>query len=309
MTRDNEPTDDLVQPFQLESSSLRGRLVRLGPALDIILHQHAYPDAVGGLLAEAMTVAAALGTSLKYDGVFTLQAKGDGPVKMLVTDVASDGGIRGYAQYDAARLKDVKAGNRLLGNGYLAFTVDQQVKEDRYQGIVELEGETIAAAVQHYFRQSEQIQTGIMAAVHRDDMGRWRGGCLMLQRIPREGGILPRAESTIDTSHEDDWHRAMLLMGSCTPAELTSPALDANELLYRLFHEEGVRVYDPHAFRHQCRCSETRVENMLKSLPMKEVEALAINGLVSVTCEFCNKSYAFDEKRRRKLFAEQIGKV
>jgi molecular chaperone Hsp33 len=298
-----QPIDDFVQPFQLESSNLRGRLVRLGPALDLILHQHAYPHVIADLLAQALALAAALATSLKYEGVFTLQAKGDGPVRLLVVDVASDGGIRAYAQKsEDADFATALAGISLLGHGFLAFTVSEQKKDDRYQGIVELEGKNLAEAVQHYFRQSEQIPTGILAAAHRDGNGRWRAGCLMLQRLPREGGLLPRHEMESGLALDEDWHRAMLLMGTCTPAELTDPALSAADLLYRLFHEEGVVVYPPHPFRHQCRCSEVRVENMLRSLPRAEVEELAVDGIVTVTCEFCNKSYTFDEDRRQGLY-------
>jgi molecular chaperone Hsp33 len=305
MPDSTELTDDLVQPFQLESSNLRGRLVRLGPSLDVILHQHAYPIAIGSLLAEAVCLASALAASLKYDGVFTLQAKGDGPLRMLVADVTSDGGLRAYAQraedmnVDFAHLK---ADTKVLGKGFLAFTVSQKNKDDRYQGIVELEGESLAEAVQHYFRKSEQISTGILAAAHCNELGHWRGGCLMLQRLPSEGGMLPRHEIVGEAAGDDDWHRAMLLMGSVTPAELTDASLSANDLLYRLFHEEGVRVYEPHGYRHQCRCSEERVEGMLKSLPRNEVEHLAVNGVVTVTCEFCNRSYIFDEKRRKQLY-------
>jgi molecular chaperone Hsp33 len=303
---------DLVQLFQLESGSFRGRLVRLGPALDIILHQHAYPHSVGGLLAEAMVIAAALGTSLKYEGVFTLQAKGDGAVRMLVADVTSDGGIRGYAQFVGEQLgtdPDQQVKNtKLIGKGYLAFTVDQQRKDDRYQGLVEMQGNNLAEAVQHYFRQSEQLPTGIMAAVRRDDHGRWHGGCLMLQQMPRsggiEGGIARGIAHDVDTAVEDDWYRCMMLMGTCTENELTDPTLEPNALLYRLFHEEGVRVFDPHLFRHQCRCSEERVKGMLKSLPRAEIEELAINGVVDVVCEFCNKSYKFNKAQREELYVE-----
>ena len=308
--RDNSILEeDRLQPFQLESSSLRGRLVRLGPTLDLILRQHAYPLPVAGLLAEAMAVAAALSAALKYEGVFTLQAKGSGMVKLLVADVTHDGGIRAYAQFDkekvAALPANAKADTKLLGKGYLAFTVDQKNTEERYQGIVELEGGTLAEAVQHYFRQSEQLPTGIVAASRQDQHGRWHGGCLMLQKMPREGGIMAeRGETPSDISLGEDWHRAMLLMQTCTPVELTEPGLDPDELLFRIFHEEGVRVFDPHFFRHQCRCSEERVRGMLKSLPRKEVEELTIKGVVEVTCEFCNKSYAYDKKQRDELFGK-----
>ena len=296
------PHNDLVQPFQLESNYLRGRLVRLGSTLDTILGQHAYPDSVGHLLGEAVVIAAALGTSLKFEGLFTLQVKSEGAVRLLVADVTSDGGIRAYAQHQGleALSKDVP----LIGKGYLAFTVDQKLKEDRYQGIVALEGDSLSEAVEHYFRQSEQLPTGIIAAVSRNEQGHWHGGCLMLQRMPRDGGVsndnLPPEGAP---SAEDDWNRAMMMLRTCKPDELTNPFLTPDKLLTRLFHEDGVRVYEPHRFRHQCRCSQDRVENMLRSLPRDEVETMAIDGVVSVTCEFCNRGYVFDEKARHSLYA------
>jgi molecular chaperone Hsp33 len=294
--------DDLVQPFQLESSQLRGRVVRLGPALDQILRQHAYEAPVARLLGEAVVLAAALGTSLKYEGVFTLQAKGDGAVRMLVADVTSDGDMRGYAQLTEG-VHTMSGNARLLGKGYLAFTVDQKNAADRYQGIVELSADTLAEAVQHYFRQSEQLPTGIVAAVRQDTEGRWRGGCLLLQRMPREGGTLPQNKNA--EVAEDDWRRAMLLMETCGVNELTDTKITANDLLFRLFHEEGVRVFDTHVFRAQCRCSEDRVTNMLRSLPRDEIETMTVDGVVSVTCEFCNHTYAYDKQRRDELY--QVG--
>ena len=288
---------NFVLPFQIEGNQLRGRLVRLSGTLDIILAQHNYPAAVGQLLAEAMVIAAALGNTLKYDGLFTLQVKSDGPVSLLVADVQSDGGIRAYARYDADRL--AAANGKLLGSGYLAFTVDQPLRADRYQGIVELQGDGLAVAVQHYFRQSEQIATGIMVAALQDATGHWHGGCLLLQQIPKEGGFRPAN----DTGREDDWHRAMLLMETCTPQELIDATLPAEDLLFRLFHEDGVRVYEPKEFRHECRCSEAKVVNVLRSLPPAEVEAMAVDGVVSVNCEFCNRSYLFDAAQRQEIFA------
>ena len=291
--------DNIVRSFQLETSSLRGRSVRAGDVLDVILHQHAYPETVGVLLAEAIVIGIALASSLKYDGVFTLQAKGDGAIRLLVVDVTSDGGVRAYAQFDKDKLGDLPADTRLFGKGYLAFTCSPQGSAGEYQGIVALEGGTLAEAVQHYFRQSEQVPTGIVAAARSDAQGKWRGGCLLLQRMPREGGI----NVEIISPESEDWMRAMTLMGTCTSAELTDVALSVEALLFRLFHEEGVRVFEPQPLRHECRCSQTRVENMLRSLPRAEIEALAVEGLVTVTCEFCNKNYAFNEKALGRLYA------
>src|SRR5947208_8530031 len=194
-------SDDLVQPFRLDPFALRGHLVRLGPTVDRILSQHAYPDPVAAILGEAITLAIVLAGALKYDGIFTLQTKSDGPVRLIVADVSTEGAVRGYAQYDRERLAGVPAQGagrspsvpELIGRGYIAFTVDQGEHTERYQGIVELIGATLAECAQHYFRQSEQIQAGIKLSAARSgppgpNGHAWRAGGLMLQRVPPEGG-------------------------------------------------------------------------------------------------------------------------
>jgi molecular chaperone Hsp33 len=281
--------DDIAFPFQLDVSSLRGRLVRMGSSLDEILSRHDYPSPIAKLLAETTCLAATLATALKYEGVFTLQTKSDGAVRFLVADVTGEGGVRSYAQFDPAKLE---AGNELIGAGHLAFTVSGDDVEKRYQGIVPLSGGNLAEAVQNYFRQSEQIPTGLLAAAARDENGKWRGGALMLQRMPREGGNAIAS----DTSVEDDWIRAMTLMQTCKAEELTDPDLSGEELLFRLFHEEEVRVYEPKPLFHKCRCSEERVRGMLAGMPKEDVAALAVNGIVEVTCEFCNRAYPIPVK-------------
>jgi molecular chaperone Hsp33 len=293
-------TDDLVQPFQVDPFGLRGRLVRLGPLLDEILTRHAYPEPVAAMLGEAIALAAALAGALKYAGVFTLQTKGDGPIGMLVADIASDGAVRGYAQFDAAKLDKAMAGGdvagsvpRLMGAGYLAFTVDQGEHTDRYQGIVELQGASLADCAHHYFRQSEQVEAGIKVAVARirggDGTVRWRGGSLMIQRLPPEGETLRREAA------EEGWRRAVILMSSSTSAELVAADLTPEQLLFRLFHEDGVRVYRRHPLLARCRCSRQRVETVLRMLPADEVAQMKVDGRVTVTCQFCSAAYGFDE--------------
>ena len=297
------PSDDLVQPFGIEASGLRGRLVRLGPMLDTILGRHEYPAPVAELLGQAIALAVALASALKYDGIFTLQTKGDGPVKLLVVDVTTDGAVRGYARFEAdavARLGSEESGRaqlkgpvpRLLGSGYLAFTVDQGEDTERYQGLVALEGATLADCVHHYFRQSEQIATAIKVAIDRGADGAWRGGALMIQRLPQEPETAPAGEAE---ARDDGWRRALVLMGSSTAAELTDSALSPDRLLYRLFHEDGVRVFRRHAVRAQCRCSRARIERVLHSLPAADRAGLGEpDGTLTVTCEFCNTRYRFD---------------
>ena len=288
-------TDDVVQPFQLDPFALRGRLVRLGPAIDRILSQHDYPEPVAALLGEAITLAVMLAGALKYDGIFTLQTKGDGPVRLMVADVKTDGAVRGYAQYDAKRLGEIAMvdGNpsvpQLLGSGYIAFTVDQGDDTERYQGIVEIVGTTLAECAQHYFRQSEQLQAGLKLALARSgEGGAWRAGGLMVQRVPPEGGHARVAEDV-----EDAWRRVMVLMSSATAAEMVAPDLPPRRLLWRLFHDDGVRVYDTHAVEARCRCSRERVAGILRSFPADDIDDMRKDPVTTVTCEFCNTTYEF----------------
>jgi len=291
--------DDLVQPFRIDPFALGGRMVRLGPTIDRILSQHAYPEPVAAMLGEAITLAVVLAGALKYEGIFTLQTKGDGPIRLMVADVSTSGAVRGYAQYDAAKLEAALSGARvgvpsvpgLVGSGYIAFTVDQGEDTDRYQGIVELAGATLAECAQHYFRQSEQIQAGIKLAVGRAGrLGTWRGGGLMLQRVPPEGGY-----GVIADDVEDDWRRAMVLMSSATAEELVDPDLPPHRLLFRLFHEDGVRVYETHPLEARCRCSRERIEGILRLFSPDELDDMRQQGVTTVTCQFCNQSYVFDE--------------
>jgi molecular chaperone Hsp33 len=290
-------TDDFVLPFQIEASRLRGRIVKLGPAIDEILTRHDYPPTVARFLAETATLAVLLASMLKYEGIFTLQTKGDGPIRLMVADVTSVGDVRAYAQFDpealakAERDVDIAPAAALLGKGYIAFTVDQGQDTDRYQGIVELYGKTLTDCVQHYFRQSEQIDTGLTVSVDREvkpdgTPGQWRTGGIMIQRLPQEQGL-------VASDKEDDWRRAMVLMASVTGDELLSTDLAASDLLYRLFHEDGVRLFTAKPLRAFCRCSEGGVRGMLRSFPAEEWRDMAeADGQIHVTCEYCSRVYA-----------------
>ncbi|RDD61556.1 Hsp33 family molecular chaperone HslO [Ferruginivarius sediminum] len=296
--------DDIIQPFMLESSGVRGRLVRVGEVADTIIRRHDYPEPVARLLGEMLALAGLLSAMLKYEGIFTLQTSGDGPVRLMVVDFTSEGAVRGYAQYNAEEVAraapDAAGGNadvlRLLGSGQLAFTVDHAGAKEQYQGIVELQGRTLAECMHHYFQQSEQIASGIRLYADRvreaDGAARWRAGGLILQRLPEEAG----AKDLEGIDEDDAWRRAVILMSSCTNRELCDPALTPYELLFRLFHEDGVRVYESHGLEDRCRCSRTRVANVLRAMPAEEMSDLkADDGTVQVTCQFCNRLYVFDD--------------
>jgi molecular chaperone Hsp33 len=295
--------DNLLRPFQLERSTLRGRVVRLGDLVDRVLTRHDYPEPVGRLLGELFVLAATLAGGLKFDGTFSLQIRSDGPVSLMLADCTNEGAMRGYARYDDARVAAAPRGDveALLGRGHLAFTVDQNQAGQAYQGIVELSGPTLTDCMQTYFRQSEQLKTGLKIAVDRIEAGegaRWRAGGIMIQRLADEA----RSDLGQDGA-EEDWRRTMLLLATATGAELVDPHLPPERLLWHLFHQEGVRVFTPVALRFGCRCSRERVENMLRRFPEDELDDMKDDdGDVVVTCQFCNLDFRFDDAQLARLY-------
>ena len=305
-------SDDLVMPFATRLNGMNGRLVRLGPAVDTILTQHNYPDAVSVALGEALVLVALLGSALKFSGQLILQTKTDGPLSLLVADYVAPGHLRGYASADATRVASAAASAgtpdekqaRLLGNGYLAMTIDPGGDMDRYQGIVALEGDTLGSAAHTYFRQSEQLPTLIRLSVARHFAGgawRWRAGGLMIQQIARGGGLEAAAhasgedrDASLEGEHDEDWNRIKLLAATVENHELIDPTLSPQRLLYRLFHEEGVTARDPSPLIAQCRCSRERLLGVLQNF---DAAALADmrdeNGRLTATCEFCSTVYDY----------------
>jgi len=310
---------DFVLPFQLDASGLRGRFVRMDGAADEILSRHAYPDAASKLVGEAIALTAALSATVKFEGKFTLQAQADrnavggSAMRTLVADVDAGGRLRGYAAFDADAVNALPPDAslaRMFGGGYLAFTVERGGGQGRYQGIVPLEGESLAQSVHHYFRQSEQIPTGLRLACARDDAGKWRAAALLVQRVPDTGGEaigggsaavpLPDPETWED---DEGYMRAIALLATLGAEEMLSPDLPAEQLLYRLFHEDGVRVWDATPLSGKCGCPTNKFQDLLQRLPQTEVEDCKVDGVVSVTCEFCGKTEHFDDAALKQLFA------
>ena len=321
-TGSTNPVDDLVQPFVIEKSGVRGRLLRLGAPVDTILTRPGYPRPVARLLAEMLALTGVLASTLKYDGVFTLQLKGEGPVRTMVADMTSDGALRGYAGFDPAGLAELEAElgpvadaeepldvRRWLGKGHMAFTVDQGPNTQRYQGLVELSGPSLADCLLHYFRQSQQINAGILLAAAPPDSelggDGWRASALLIERVPEAGGHRSPSDDLTEISGED-WNRALILTASCTRAELLDPALPPNNLLYRLFHEDGVRVFPPRPLSVGCRCSLDKVENILRSLGRDAIDEYKVEGEVVMTCEFCAQDFRFDDAALDRLYARHV---
>ena len=301
--------DDHVLPFSVEGADVRGRAVRLGPLVDQVLRRHAYPEAVSQLLGEALTLVVLLGNSLKFKGSFSLQTKGDGPVPMLIADYTTGedtqpGHVRGYAVYDKDTdfAKYENSFSRLTGSGYFALTADPTGAE-RYQGIVALDGESLAHCAERYFQTSEQIPTAIRLSVGRsytraaqrmapeETAGQWRAGGILIQHLPKTA-LEARAPEDSADEHED-WRRCRILMQSATDAELIDPDLTNETLLYRLFHEDGVRVFPGQRVDFGCRCTRDRLAGVLIQYSRQVLEELLQDGHISGSCEFCNETYRF----------------
>lgn len=310
LNHDRPPVPDLVvprgvQPFHLARRPVRGRLVRLGPLAEAILTRHDNPAPVAALMGQALALAAGLAAALKFTGSFSVQAKGDGPVPMLLADCTDQGALRGYARAEPERLAALDGGRAegqpgaaaLLGKGYLAFTCDQGPEMDRYQGIVAIEGATLSDMTGHYFRTSEQLRTHVHLAAAPTPQG-WRAGALILERVAGAGGI---GEELDPTAQEEAWRTAMALAATLTDAELLDDALPAAALLGRLFASEGGLVLDrARALSYGCRCSRSRLAGVLEGFPPEDLDHMVqADGAITMTCEFCNLGFRFERSEVR----------
>jgi molecular chaperone Hsp33 len=287
--------DDIVAPFQIDSQPVRGRIVRLGPAIHEVLTRHAYPEPVANLLGEACALAALVGASLKFEGRLIVQAQGSGPVAYVVADYDTSGALRGYCRFDAERVAEASSGfsrpgaHTLLGEGVFVMTIDQGPRMDRYQGVTRIEGETLALCAETYFAQSEQTPTRVRLAVGQADDGDgpwWRAGGLLIQNI---------AEDDARGSTREAWLQAQAVFETLGEDELIDPMLAGERLLYRLFHEQGVRVFEPKPLTGFCRCSEEKILGMLRTFPPEErAQMVEADGQIRVTCEYCSRVYTLE---------------
>jgi molecular chaperone Hsp33 len=286
-------SDDAVTAFQIEGEPVRGRLARLGPAIDEILRAHDYPEPVANLLGEACALAALVGSNLKFKGRLIVEARGNGPVRFVVADYDTSGGLRGYCGFDPEAVEEATQGfvrpgaKSLLGEGHFMMTVDQGPDMDRYQGVTAIEGETLALCAEQYFAQSEQTPTRVRLAVGQaasKDGGQWRAGGMLIQSV---------AEDDARGSTTEAWVRTQAFFETVGEDELVDPELSSQQLLFRLFHEDGVRVFGAQPLRAFCRCSQERIESVLKSFdPAERSDMVEADGQIHVTCEYCSKTYS-----------------
>jgi molecular chaperone Hsp33 len=301
------PVPDLVVPrailpFHLDERPVRGRLVRLGPLVDALLSRHDYQPAIAQLSGEAMALTAGLAAALKFEGSFSLQAKGDGPVSLFLADCTNAGALRGYAKVNQERLAGLEALNAatLLGKGYLAFTCDQGPDMDRYQGIVAIEGETLTDMTGEYFRNSEQLDTYVKLACAETPNG-WRASALLMERVAGAGWL----DQQMDQEQQQEaWQTATILARTISNEELLDDTLSGEQLLHRLFHAEGLRLDRPKPLSYGCRCSRERLLNVLGGFSTDDLDHMADEGTITMTCAFCNYDFRFD---RNALPAREAG--
>lgn len=295
----NIMTDDQIAAVQIGGGEVRGRVLRLGTSLDEVLGGDRYPEAVARLLGEAVMISALVASSLKFDGRFLVQAHGtnEGAVSMLAAECTTDGNMRAYARFDAPSLERILAEDKrpdaktLTGGGSFAMTIDPGSGKDRYQGISAIEGATLAECAEHFFKQSEQVPTRIKLAIGRlqlpGEAQEWRGGGIMVQRVAADAA---RGDA------EDAWDMSKALMGTLKDEELLDPDLGSERLLYRLFHEQGVRMDTPMDVRAKCSCSRARLLASIKTFEVAQRDEMFEDGKIIASCEFCATDYVFTPK-------------
>ena len=299
----NKNFDSCVS-FSLAKGAFVGRIVRLDKVLQDILQKHGYPLNVSAALSETSALAILLSNSLKYEGLFTLQLQGNGPVSVLVADVTSEHKIRACAKFDNEQLCKAKALRKtedvieqvphLVGGGHMAFTIDQGPDTDLYQGVVDLQGKTLSEIALRYFKLSEQIDTALKLFVKapQGDSKSFLAAGIMLQKVPLKGGNKANVD---EDAHNQMFDDAKAFIGSLSENEMFNSELSSDEILYRLFHSLDLEVTKNTPYEFGCRCSREKLFSTLSSFKDEDIEDMAENGKICATCHFCSTNYVFDK--------------
>ena len=281
-----------VIPFQLSNNTIRGNIVRLQTVVSQIVKRHEYPANIESLFADTLSITACLGSRMKHEGVFTIQAKGSGDVSTLFSDITSDGFLRGYISLISGFSNTESNLKSLMGSGHISFTLDQGKHTKRYQGIVSLEEPSMSKITELYFNNSEQLETKFLTFNYFDieknnRKNLFSAGLIMLQKMP--------VKNSFDEERNDEiWQNSLNFLSTLGKEEFLSTNLTTEEILYRLFNELEVTVYDEIIIKDQCRCSEEKIKFAIENLSKKELREIADeNGNVKVICEFCKKERIF----------------
>ncbi len=290
--------DDSLLPFQLDKADIRGRFVRLDGALNRILRQHAYPVPVAGLVAEAVVLTALIGQTIGFKAKLSLQIRGNGPIRLIATDyfapeeAGEAGNIRAYASFDAARISNAEPFSQ-LGQGMFAVLIDQGTGQAPYQGITPLNAGSLANCAETYFAQSEQLPTRFALSI--SERKSWRAAGLVLQHMPKASKLKVEASPADPEADAENWNRATMMLESVQAEEMIGPKVSPAELLFRLFHEDAPRVYDPQPVRFGCTCSEGKVRQSLSIYSVKDIAHMTTDaGTLTADCQFCGAHYVLD---------------
>lgn len=286
--------------FFIDNGAYQGRLIRMHDVLGAIISKHCYPKPVSAVVAESTVLAAMLASTLKYEGLFTLQTESDGAVSMVVVDVSSDGKIRACARFDEERLQtsqklrktsgEIEAAPHLMGNGHLAFTVDQGQDMELYQGIVDLQGKDLSECALRYFKQSEQIDTALKLFLKAPvgDSQSWSAAGIMLQKMPTTGGNIDS-----DTDINESWNEAKIFMESLKDDEVFNADLSSDELINRLFHGNNLNISNSKDYIFSCRCGHEKLRQTLSTFSDDDINAMVEDNKITATCNFCSEKYVF----------------
>ncbi len=294
LLNDNGYFNDHCLAFQIEAQDIKGRIIRLDKPLNEILTHYDCPDDIKRELGKAMALTALLGSMMKFDGIFTMQIKSDGRIKSMVSDFATNGNgsgvVRGYINI----ADDVGPNEPVLGNGQLMITMDQGQHMARYQGVVELQNGDLENSAEEYFQTSEQLPTHVMISCDKSANGHWSAAAIMIQHLAQN----TQSEMTRDDEKQkDDWNTATILLSTLKPEELLDSELSLQSVLFRLFHESGVRLFTATQIMSGCRCSEDKLRDVLASFDTRELRDIAEDGVISMTCEFCKTDHKFELKK------------
>lgn len=290
--------DDSLLPFQLDAADIRGRFVRLDGALNQILAQHNYPDPVAMLVAEAVVLTALIGQTIGFKAKLSLQIRGNGPIRIIATDYfapedeGAPGRIRAYASFDAERVNKDEPFSQ-IGKGMFAVLIDQGTGQAPYQGITPLEAGALAKCAETYFDQSEQLATRFALSIAKGKS--WRAAGIVLQHMPKASPLKVVAEPTDPAVDAENWNRATIMLESVQQDEMIGPMVSPTELLFRLFHEDQPRVYDPQPVRFGCTCSEEKVRQSMSIYSAKDIGTMTTDaGTLTADCQFCGAHYVMD---------------
>ncbi|PCJ33243.1 MAG: hypothetical protein COA93_08180 [Alphaproteobacteria bacterium] len=296
LLNDNGYFNDHCLAFQIEAQDIKGRIVRLNKPLNEVLAHYTCSDDIKRELGKAMALTALLGSMMKFDGIFTMQIKSDGRIKSMISDFAANGNgsgvIRGYINIAG----DVAPNGPVLGNGQLMITMDQGQHMARYQGVVELQNGDLKDSAEEYFQTSEQLPTHVMISCDKSANGHWSAAAIMIQHLAQNTQS-DLASAHDDEKQKDDWNTATILLSTLRPEELLDSRLALQDLLMRLFHESGVRLFTATEIMSGCRCSEDKLRDVLASFNTQELRDIAEDGVISMTCEFCKTDHKFDLKK------------